>query len=37
MPTVEQLAVVVEEKILDALEALEDEEVQALVGGGGER
>ncbi|HEV7508685.1 MAG TPA: amino acid adenylation domain-containing protein [Thermoanaerobaculia bacterium] len=36
MPTVEQLAVLVEEKILDALEALEDAEVQALVGGGGE-
>jgi amino acid adenylation domain-containing protein len=35
MPTVEQLAVMVEEKILDALEALEDAEVQALVGGGG--
>ncbi|MBW8876934.1 MAG: amino acid adenylation domain-containing protein [Acidobacteria bacterium] len=35
MPTVEQLAVVVEERILDALEALEDEEVQALVGSGG--
>jgi amino acid adenylation domain-containing protein len=34
MPTVEQLAVLVEEKILDALEALEDAEVQALVGGG---
>ncbi|HSS49943.1 MAG TPA: amino acid adenylation domain-containing protein [Thermoanaerobaculia bacterium] len=33
MPTVEQLAVLVEEKILDALEALEDAEVQALVGG----
>ncbi len=33
MPTVEQLAVTVEEKILDALEALEDAEVQALVGG----
>ena len=32
MPTVEQLAVVVEEKILDALEALEDAEVRALVG-----
>jgi amino acid adenylation domain-containing protein len=37
MPTVEQLAVMVEEKILDALEALEDAEVQALVGGGGSR
>jgi amino acid adenylation domain-containing protein len=38
MPTVEQLAVLVEEKILDALEGLEDAEVQALVGGGaGER
>ena len=35
MPTVEQLAVVVEEKILDLLEAMEDAEVQALVGGGG--
>ena len=34
MPTVEQLAVLVEEKILDVLEALEDAEVQALVGGG---
>ncbi|MEA2605210.1 MAG: hypothetical protein QOF89_6202 [Acidobacteriota bacterium] len=31
MPTVEHLAVVVEEKILDLLEALEDAEVQALV------
>ncbi|HSS75994.1 MAG TPA: amino acid adenylation domain-containing protein [Thermoanaerobaculia bacterium] len=36
MPTVEHLAVLVEEKILDALEALEDAEVQALVGGGRE-
>jgi amino acid adenylation domain-containing protein len=35
MPTVEQLAVVVEEKILDILEAMEDAEVQALVGTGG--
>jgi len=33
MPTVEQLSLLVEEKILDALEALEDAEVQALVGG----
>jgi acyl carrier protein len=35
MPTVEQVAVLVEEKVLDALEALEDAEVQALVGSGG--
>jgi amino acid adenylation domain-containing protein len=34
MPTVEQLAVAVEEKILDALEALEEAEIQALMSGG---
>jgi acyl carrier protein len=33
MPTVEQLAVAVEEKILDALEALEEAEIQALMEG----
>ncbi|HEX4966814.1 MAG TPA: amino acid adenylation domain-containing protein [Thermoanaerobaculia bacterium] len=36
MPTVEQLAVAVEEKILDTLEALEDEEVRVLMGVAGE-